>query len=755
MKLLKPLAIVIGGLGVLVAAAIGYVAATFDVARVKSEIERVALSSTGRQLKIQGPLTLKVFPSVAIEVGEVRVGERDHPELEFATVERARVSVRLLPLFARQVRAERIELSGVKLRIVRGKDGRRNIDDLAGDPAAGSGAGAKTEAAPLPEFEVAGIRIDKSAVTYVDEQAKRTFNVHGFSLETGRIANAADGRFSLSGQAALPEGNLAISLRGSYRYDLAAAKYGIEALEGGVKGDLAGMRDVDAALAVGLASASREGFQVDKLSFKLKAKQGSDTIDAVLDLPKLAVVGGKASGETLKLDAKIDGAGGPMKVSIAAAELAGGDMFVNVGRLTLLADGRRGELGLNARLDSSLKVELPAHIAEVARVSGEVTIAHPAMPMKSAKVALTGRTRVDWAKPSASGEATLKFDETTLQSKWSVAAFSPLAIGADIQVDRLNVDRYFPPAPRVAVPTAGQKPAAEAPAAKSVADPAIDLKGLQGIDATASLRIGALQVTRVKLENLKTDVRLRGGRLDVPALSAALYGGAISGSASIDSHGNKLTLRQRLEGVNVNPLMRDALDRDLVEGRGSVAYDVQTQGATVGAMKKGLAGSASVTLRDGAVKGINLAKSFRELKAKLSSKQDAQLRAVAEDKTDFSELSASFRIAAGVARNDDLSMKSPFLRLGGAGDIDIGNGTMNYVAKASVVSTSGGQGGKDLEHLKGLTVPVLISGPFEALNYRLEFAGLLQEAAKAQVQEKVQQKIEGKFGDKLKGLLKR
>jgi AsmA protein len=31
-------------------------------------------------------------------------------------------------------------------------------------------------------------------------------------------------------------------------------------------------------------------------------------------------------------------------------------------------------------------------------------------------------------------------------------------------------------------------------------------------------------------------------------------------------------------------------------------------------------------------------------------------------------------------------MKSPFLRLAGAGDIDIGAGQMNYVAKASVVS---------------------------------------------------------------------
>ena len=35
-------------------------------------------------------------------------------------------------------------------------------------------------------------------------------------------------------------------------------------------------------------------------------------------------------------------------------------------------------------------------------------------------------------------------------------------------------------------------------------------------------------------------------------------------------------------------------------------------------------------------------------------------------KTDFSEMSASFKIAGGVAQNDDLKAQSPFLRLGGA-----------------------------------------------------------------------------------------
>jgi AsmA protein len=176
-------------------------------------------------------------------------------------------------------------------------------------------------------------------------------------------------------------------------------------------------------------------------------------------------------------------------------------------------------------------------------------------------------------------------------------------------------------------------------------------------------------------------------------------------------------------------------------------------------MKKALAGTASLSLKDGAIKGINLAQSMRDIKAKLGTLQGkaegTTQKAKAGDKTDFSELTASLKIANGVAHNDDLAMKSPFLRLAGAGDIDIGAGQMNYLAKASVVNASTGPGRQGLDKVKGLTVPVRVTGPFESLSYKLELGSLAADAAKAKVEEKKQEvkaKVEEKAKDKLKGL---
>ena len=123
-------------------------------------------------------------------------------------------------------------------------------------------------------------------------------------------------------------------------------------------------------------------------------------------------------------------------------------------------------------------------------------------------------------------------------------------------------------------------------------------------------------------------------------------------------------------------------------------------------------------------------------------------------RTDLSELSASFVIKNGVAHNDDLSAKSPLLRLSGAGDVDIGGNAINYLAKASVVATTQGQGGKDLANLNGLTLPVKVDGPLDAPQFHPDLRGLAGNVAKQQVQ-KQEDKLKEKVQDRLKNLLRR
>ncbi|TAN77828.1 MAG: AsmA family protein, partial [Gallionella sp.] len=122
-----------------------------------------------------------------------------------------------------------------------------------------------------------------------------------------------------------------------------------------------------------------------------------------------------------------------------------------------------------------------------------------------------------------------------------------------------------------------------------------------------------------------------------------------------------------------------------------------------------------------------------------------------EEKTDFSELKATFKVHNGVAHNDDLSLKSPLLRLTGNGDINIGNDSINYLAKATLAKTLEGQGGK--ESVGGITVPVRVSGPFTDLKYTLDFGAMVGEAARQKIEAK-KEEVKTRLQEQLKGGLK-
>lgn len=371
--------------------------------------------------------------------------------------------------------------------------------------------------------------------------------------------------------------------------------------------------------------------------------------------------------------------------------------------------------------------------------------------MKTLSIPLDGTLQANLEKETLQADLTSKFDETNLKAKLGLAKFSPPSYTFDVDADRLNLDRYR------GKPAAGGGGAPAGGGGGGAADPKVDLSGLKGIDAKGRVHVGALQIENAKLEDVTAQIRLANGRLEVSPHSAKLYQGVLSGALSADANGNRVALKQTLSNVSVGPLIRDVAQKDALEGRGNVALDVRSAGGTVGAMKKALAGTARVQLRDGAVKGIDLAETLRKAKAVLGSKTARQQLAEGGKQTDFSELSGSFNIQNGVARNDDLQGKAPLFRLAGAGDIDIGNSRINYLAKPTIVATAKGQGGAELAELNGVTVPVRLVGPFDAMKYEVDYGAVATALAKSKITEKITgQKAGGDAAaspiDKLKGL---
>jgi AsmA protein len=290
-------------------------------------------------------------------------------------------------------------------------------------------------------------------------------------------------------------------------------------------------------------------------------------------------------------------------------------------------------------------------------------------------------------------------------------------------------------------------------------DPKVDLSALKSLKLAGELRIGALQVHNLKATKVKVAVNSAGGHLEVAPLSASLYQGALNGSAKVDANANRVAANLVLNGISIEPLVKDLTGRDLIEGQGGLKLDIATSGPTVGAMRHALGGSASLALHDGAIRGINIVQKLRDLKSALSTGAAQSGAADETQKTDFSELTATFSIKNGVATNNDLLASSPLLRVNGAGIIDIGAGALDYTVQASVVETAAG-----LSDLRGVAFPVHLSGPFAALSYRLDWNSLARQAITTKAGEQLKNLLSNKLkkgaqpsnpnlGDALKGLL--
>ena len=99
----------------------------------KANIITAVKTKTGRDLTIAGDLKLSFYPVLGFSTGPISLA--NEPEFQpqpFATLDDARVSVELMPLFSNRVEISGVELKGLTLNLTNNKQGQKNWQDLIG-----------------------------------------------------------------------------------------------------------------------------------------------------------------------------------------------------------------------------------------------------------------------------------------------------------------------------------------------------------------------------------------------------------------------------------------------------------------------------------------------------------------------------------------------------------------------------------------------------------------------------------------------
>jgi AsmA protein len=721
MRALRIVAYVAAGLIGLIVIGLVLVVAFVDPNDYRDDIEKLVEEKTGRELTLSGDLKLSVFPWIALESGPASLGDAPGfgPE-PFVSIRDARVGVRLLPLLSGKIEVGNVRLDGARIRLITDESGRDNWADLGKSEAEETPA--PTESGPTEAPTVASLEIIDAAVVMENRQEKSRREIRDFNLKTGRLASGEPFDFTT---------DFVLDQDKSLTAKVKVAATVTADLDRNVH------RLAEPKIDVNVSGA---GYPADGVPVEVRAK--SLEADIAKELYSLDTL-------TVKTTWKSDGlpaAGVPVafaakdcNVNLASQtlELAGLDADAAGAHITGSLTG--AEILDAPKLKGSIKLD-PLSLREWLPKLG---IDAPQTTDPNVLKQLSFAGNVSLTKSSAEvGDIVMKLDDTTMRGMLGVADFAAKALRFDLNVDRINADRYLPPPP-------------EKPAAKDAKEPPaeIPVEMLRKLNARGQLSVGEAIFADIKFTKLRLGVNAREGKVRFYPSEASMYGGQYRGDISIDATSNaaRVTLDEHVTGVNFAPLFKDMFETERVSGKGSANIKLAGVGRTTDDIMKTLDGTVDFKVADGALEGSDLWYEIRRARAVLKQ-QAVPERPSGPPRTPFTALTGAGTMNDGVLKNDDLNVAMQYLKVTGQGAVDLPKNSLDYRLVATVLKIPReGADTAQMEDMVDAQIPVKVSGALTDPKVRPD----LESYVKGEVKKKVEEKIKDKLGDKLKDIFKR
>ncbi|OSM06175.1 AsmA family protein [Magnetofaba australis] len=227
---------------ILVIAALVIIPLVIDPNDYRNEIAKLAKEQTGRNVQLNGPLELSLFPWVGVTLNDVILENAPgFGEKPMVSLKRADVRVKLIPLLSKQVQVARVEVDGLRAYLAQSADGGNNWADLAKGGAADdnkssaskSSNSSDAEANPLAALaglSIGGIALNDAQVTFDDAVAGQRIEVTQLNLTTDSVTLGQPVEAELkarvvtmalaNGVAATAQDDVTLDFRGAIQPDL-------------------------------------------------------------------------------------------------------------------------------------------------------------------------------------------------------------------------------------------------------------------------------------------------------------------------------------------------------------------------------------------------------------------------------------------------------------------------------------------------------------------------------------------------------
>ena len=315
-------------------------------------------------------------------------------------------------------------------------------------------------------------------------------------------------------------------------------------------------------------------------------------------------------------------------------------------------------------------------------------------------------------------DGVLELDESKLNFSATAKDFSKPDLTFDLNLDKINLDRYLPPP--------AEKGATEAKKDEPAAPKKTDYLPLRTLVLDGKARVGALTAKGMKIQDIDLKLTGRNGLIQIDPLLASLYKGTLSAKAAVDVRQDapRSTFALQTKNVQAGPLLQDFMKKDFLEGTASIEANISAVGDVPERIKRSLNGKGQAVFSNGAIKGIDVAGMVRNVTSSFGVTQPG----AEKPRTDFSELNAPFTITDGVVNTPGTTLASPLLRVLATGKANLVDESLDLRVEPKAVGTIKGQG--DVKERSGVTVPVLVKGTFSSPSFAPDLKGMLEKGLK-------------------------
>lgn len=733
-RALKIAGMVAGSVIGLVVLLVAVVLLVMDPNDYKPEIAALVKKKTDMDLLITDRLEWTLWPNIGVALGKTSLTDTDAKETLVA-VDKASVSVQLLPLLSKKIQIDAVSLDGAKVRLIVHADGSTSWDRML----------AKLASAPDEEsahvaFNIKKLEVKNTSALIRDEQSGGQRSVDAVTVKASDIGmgkafplhlgfafrqDGADGKTltakteldttlkldqenevydltglvlkTVLGGSMMPDAPTGV-VKASIHADMKAQQIKVTALDVAAVYPVHGIStpatvqinaDILADLgktrlsvnALALKASWPDATRPQPVSAALAAALSTNWSDGELDVPQIVLnvaVPDKAYPRPLQLAYN-----GPVKGNWKQGRFS-------IPQFVLDAAGVRTRGLVDVLLPAMASTESDTPMKKGMVISGSLATAafNPRSVMALLGITAPVTTDVSVLKRASFTAAIqgdeqkillknirLTLDDSTLTGEAGINDLASLRQYARLALDHLDADRYLPPS---STPT---KSAAPAPVPAGVLP--VALLKTQNLDV--ALTAGSLKIMTYPVSAFRLAATASQGVVNVSELKGSIFSGGFSVPANINVQGAQpvLRLQPRLDHMEIGPLAKKILKKDLLEGKASYTGDLTMHGNTLDAWMQSVTGSSDLKLENGLLHGVN---AMRELTNALGKYQgllvltgkDAETLASKQSDTEIASFSAENTLSNGVLSSKTVNADLKKARVAGSGTFNLVTQALDY-----------------------------------------------------------------------------